>query len=184
MELTRKNHNSPRRSRSADAFEDRSILREQRAPEHGDTCGARNGVDEQLQPLPAKHSFTVRHSGEVTAGMRKTLDDSKPDRVRYESEHDRDHQPSLLECEDGWRSDRDDYIRLLRPELSDKSIQPIGVSFAAEQIDSRCVAVLVANFAKRFEQEMDRRAVRESAVQYDDPRPLPRQRRLSERYGK
>ena len=85
--------------------------------------------------------FAIGYSGEVTAGLSETFHDSKPDRIRHEGEHDRDRQPGLLECDHRWRSDRNDYIRLLRSDLCDKSIQPLGISFPAQQINCRGAAV-------------------------------------------
>src|SRR6266568_2815061 len=102
MELTGKDLYSARQSRSADTVEDGSILRKQRAPKHSDTSRAGNGVDEQIQPLPAEVSITVTNSGEGTAGVRKTLHNTKRNRVSYESEHDRDRQLGLPECDHGW----------------------------------------------------------------------------------
>jgi hypothetical protein len=42
-------------------------------------------------------------------------------------------------------------IRLLRSDLCDKSIQPIGVSFSGKEINRRCTATLVAKFAERLD---------------------------------
>ena len=69
--------------------------------------------------------------------------------------------------------DSDDDIWVLRSDLGDKRVQPIGVSFSAQKINRRRAAVLVAKFAERLEQQMDRCAVRKSAVKNDDLRRLP-----------
>ena len=62
----------------------------------------RSLILELSQPLPAEVSITVTNSGEGTAGVRKTLHNTKRNRVSYESEHDRDRQLGLPECDHGW----------------------------------------------------------------------------------
>ncbi len=70
---------------------------------HGGTRHAGNRVNKQFKQLPADPSFTVSYSSEITAWVRKTLHDSKPNRVRYKGEHDGDLQLSFLERNRGRR---------------------------------------------------------------------------------
>jgi len=68
-------------------------------------------------------------------------------------------------------------------EAGDKGVEPISVPFPAEKLNGCGAAILAAQLAKRREQILDRRAVREAAVQDADPPPLLCQRRCCERRG-
>src|SRR5215203_1952041 len=63
-------------------------------------------------------------------------------------------------------------MRLPSRNLGDERAQAIRVALAAMQVDRRRAAVLVPEPAESLEQEVDRRAVREAAVQDRDPRLL------------
>src|SRR4029453_12779468 len=89
-------------------------------PKYSDFFRPGDCFKKQLKPLSTKPGFAIGHAGEVTAGLRETLHDPKPDGIRHEGEHDRDRQLSLLECDHRWRSDRNDDIRLLHSDLFDK----------------------------------------------------------------
>src|SRR5215213_9431818 len=145
--------------------------RKRRIPEYSDFRRSCDGFNKQLKPLSTKSRFAIGHSREVTAGLSETLHDSEPDGVRHEGEHDRDRQLGFLECDHGRRSDGNNYIRLLHSDLCDKSIQPLGVSFPAQQINCRG-ATIQPKLAKSLEELMDRRSVRETAVKYRNPQTL------------
>src|SRR5215213_9693611 len=75
-ERSRKDFYSARRSRCPDTFERGIVSRKGRAPEHGGTRHACNGVDQQLQPLAAESGFAIRHTREMPARVCKI---AKPD---------------------------------------------------------------------------------------------------------
>src|SRR5215470_15372137 len=170
---------------SATSFrcEKSSIFCYRRAPQHGNALRARNGIREQFEPLSAERGITVGYSSEVGAGVDQSLDDTKADRVGYEAEYDGRRHTSPFEREDRGRSERDDHVGRLLGEVGDKGVEPISVPFPAEKLNGRGAAILVAQLAKRREQILDRRAVREAAVQDVDPPPLLCQRRYCERRG-
>ena len=62
-------------------------------------------------------------------------------------------------------------------------VEPISIPFPAEKLNGRSAAILVAQLAKHREQILDRRAVREAAVQDANPPPLRCQRRCCGRRG-
>src|SRR5690349_18069977 len=142
-----------------------------RVPEDSDFCCPGNCLKKQLKPLSGKSGLAIGHSGEVTPGLCETFHYSKSDRVRHVGEHNGDRQLGFLECDHRRRSDRNDYVRLLHPDLCDKGIQPLGISFAAQQIDGRGAAVQ-PKLAQSFEELMDRRSVWETAVKYGNPHAM------------
>src|SRR5215207_9165525 len=102
---------------------------------HPDTGRPHHGVEQQLKSLTANPSFAVSHPSEVTAWLRNTLHDPKPDRIRHEGKHDRNRELRTFEGDRRWRSDRNNHVGLLCSNLSDELIEPIGIAFSAQKIN-------------------------------------------------
>jgi hypothetical protein len=98
------------------------------------------------------------------------LSTTQADRVWHEGEHDLDRESGLLKRSDRRRRNCDDDLRPLRREVSDEGVQAIDIPFSAKYLDMRGAAVLVAKCGKRLEQQMDRGAMGEPAVQNTDMR--------------
>jgi hypothetical protein len=148
------------------------VPRKRRIQKHRDPCRSRDGVEQQLKPFSPDPRFAVSHPSEVTTRMRDTFHNPKPDRIRHERKNDRDRELRILERGRSRRSDRNDYIRPLYPDLCDKIVQPTGIAFSAQKLNLRRAVILVAKFGERFDQQMDRRAVGKSAVKNCNPRQL------------
>jgi hypothetical protein len=145
-------------------------LRESSTPEDGNTLRGRQRIDEKFQPLPPEIRFSIRRPGEVAGGVCEALNETQADRVRHEGEHDLGRESGLLKRSDRRRRNCDDDLRPLRREVSDEGVQAIDIPFSAKYLDMRGAAVLVAKCGKRLEQQMDRGAMGEPAVQNTDMR--------------
>ena len=71
------------------------MTRKRRVPDTAILVAPATASTSSSSRFPPSRGFAIRHPCEVTAGISETFHDPKPDRIRHESEHDRDRQSAF-----------------------------------------------------------------------------------------
>ena len=103
---------------------------------------------EYLNPLAAQRRLDVDEPGDVAAGTRQAFDESAPDRIGNDEEHDGDGFGFALERGDDLRRVSDLHIRLQGDQLFRKNTHAIDIGGGVADLDLDVAALDLSEFAK------------------------------------
>ena len=137
---------------------------------------ARRDLLEQLQPFRAEAVFIRHEAGDVSAGVRKALDETSADRIGNNSEHDRHGAGGPVQRHNGIAAGQDD-VRAECDQFRCVSTTALGIAGTPAVVDPHIAALgpaqLLQAICERYQTGLSFRAVCGHAHEHADaPHPL------------